>query len=180
MEESLSKGASLSKEMPDVRSVQEEREQESYTQETEQAKESLLTDILKLFPGKHQDVRAYSPLTLAYIGDAVYDLVIRTVVVERANRPADKLHHITVGYVSAGAQAKIVEALMDSFTEEEQSVYRRGRNSKPHTMAKNASAGDYLKATGFEAVLGYLYLSDRMDRVLELVKDGIRLAGLKL
>lgn len=144
------------------------------------SKGSLLADILKLFPGKHQDVRAYSPLTLAYIGDAVYDLVIRTVVVERANRPANELHHITVGYVSAGAQAKIVEALMDSFTEEEQSVYRRGRNSKPHTMAKNASAGDYLKATGFEAVLGYLYLSDRMDRVLELVKDGIRLAGLKL
>ena len=141
---------------------------------------SLLAEILTAFPGKRQDVRTYSPLALAYIGDAVYDLVIRTVVVERANRPANELHHITVGYVSAGAQAKIVEALMDSFTEEEQSVYRRGRNSKPHTMAKNASAGDYLKATGFEAVLGYLYLSDRMDRVLELIKKGTELAGLHL
>lgn len=144
------------------------------------SKDSLLRDILNLFPGKRQDVRTYSPLALAYIGDAVYDLIIRTVVVERANRPANELHHITVGYVSAGAQAKIAEVLMDSLTEEEQSVYRRGRNSKPHTMAKNASAGDYMKATGFEAVLGYLYLSDRMDRVLELVKEGIQLAGLQL
>lgn len=142
--------------------------------------ESLITAILTAFPGKRQDVRSYSPLALAYIGDAIYDLIIRTVVVERANRPANELHHITVGFVSAGAQAKIADVLMESLTEEEQSVFRRGRNSKPHTMAKNASAGDYLKATGFEAVLGYLYLSDRMDRVLELVKKGIELAELKL
>lgn len=154
--------------------------EESLSKETSYLNSSLLADILASFPGKRQDVRAYSPLTLAYIGDAVYDLVIRTVVVERANRPANELHHITVNYVSAGAQAKIVEALMEDFTEEEQSVYRRGHNSKPHTMAKNASAGDYLKATGFEAVLGYLYLNDRMDRVLELIKNGIELTGLKL
>ena len=147
---------------------------------TEWAADSLLSEILAVFPGKKQDIRTYSPLTLAYIGDAVYDLIIRTVVVERANRPANELHRITVGYVSAGAQARIVEALMDSLTEEEQSVYRRGHNSKPHTMAKNASAGDYLKATGFEAVLGYLYLSDRMDRVLELIKKGTESVGLKL
>lgn len=133
---------------------------------------SLLSDIRAVFPGKRQDVRAYSPLTLAYIGDAVYDLIIRTVVVERANRPANELHHITVKYVSAEAQSRIVETLVDSFTEEERSVYRRGRNSKPHTMSKNASPADYLKATGFEAVLGYLYLQDKMDRVLELVKKG--------
>ena len=139
-----------------------------------------MEEILNVFSGKCQDVRTYSPLTLAYIGDAVYDLIIRTVVVARANRPANELHRIAVKYVSASAQALIVQALMDEFTEEEQSVYRRGRNSKPHTMAKNASAGDYLKATGFEAVLGYLYLSDRMDRVLELVKKGTELTGLEL
>lgn len=142
--------------------------------------ESLLKDILDAFPGKCQDVRAYSPLTLAYIGDAVYDLIIRTVVVARANRPANKLHRITVRYVSAPAQAAIIQALMNELTEEEKSVYRRGRNSKPRTMAKNASLGDYLKATGFEAVLGYLYLSGRMDRVLELVRKGTELAGLEL
>lgn len=133
---------------------------------------SLLSDICAAFPGKKQDARTYSPLTLAYIGDAVYDLIIRTVVVERANRPANELHRITVKYVSAEAQAKIVETLMSSFTEEELSVYRRGRNSKPHTMSKNASPSDYLKSTGFEAVIGYLYLQDKMERVLELVKKG--------
>ena len=132
----------------------------------------LLSDIKAAFPGKKQDVRAYSPLTLAYIGDAVYDLIIRTVVVERANRPANELHRITVRYVSAEAQSRIVETLIENFTEEELSVYRRGCKSKPHTKAKNASPSDYLKATGFEAVLGYLYLQDKMERVLELVKKG--------
>ena len=73
----------------------------------------------------------------------------------------------------------MVQALSGHFSEEEESVYRRGRNAKPHTMAKNASVSDYLKATGFEAVLGYLYLTGRMDRVLFLVKEGIRLAGLE-
>ena len=141
---------------------------------------SLLSDIRTAFPGKKPDVRAYSPLTLAYIGDAVYDLVIRTVVVEQANRPANKLHRITVQYVSAEAQSRIAGALIESFTEEELSVYRRGHNSKPHTMSKNASPADYLKATGFEAVLGYLYLQDKMGRVLELVKKGIQMAELEL
>lgn len=171
---------SLKTKTMELRAEQEAAEQN--VDEIERGREigSLLTEILTAFPGKHQDVRTYSPLALAYIGDAVYDLIIRTVVVERANRSANELHHITVGYVSAGAQAKIVEALMDSLTEEEQSVYRRGHNSKPHTMAKNASAGEYLKATGFEAVLGYLYLSDRMDRLLELIKKGTELAGLHL
>lgn len=143
-------------------------------------KDSLLLQIMGTFPGKRPDVRTYSPLALAYIGDAVYDLIIRTVVVERANRPSQELHRITVKYVSAGAQARMAQALADSLTEEEAAVYRRGRNSKPHTMAKNASAADYLKATGFEAVIGYLYLADRMDRILELVSMGIRLAGMEI
>ena len=140
---------------------------------------SLQEEIARVFSGKKQDIRTYSPLTLAYVGDAVYDLIIRTAVVGRANRPANDLHHITVKYVSAPAQAKMVQALSGHFSEEEESVYRRGRNAKPHTMAKNASVSDYLKATGFEAVLGYLSLTGRMDRVLFLVKEGIRLAGLE-
>lgn len=141
---------------------------------------SLLQKIQETFPGKRQDVRAYSPLALAYIGDAVYDLIIRTVVVGRANRPANILHHMTVKYVNAGAQARIMEALMDRLTQEEQSVYRRGKNSKPHTTAKNASGEDYMKATGFEAVLGYLYLSDDMERILWMVQEGIKAAGMEL
>lgn len=144
------------------------------TAETVQSADgSLLQQIKAVFPGKQQDVRGYSPLALAYIGDAVYDLIIRTVVVERANRPANDLHRITVKYVNATAQARIVDVLMDRLTEEEAAVYRRGKNSKPHTMAKNATAAEYLKATGFEAVIGFLYLTDRMERVLELVKTGI-------
>ena len=141
---------------------------------------SMLAEILVAFPGKKQDIRTYSPLTLAYVGDGVYDLIIRTVVVERANRPANELHRITVKYVSANAQSKIVQALMEDLTEEEQSIYRRGKNSKPHTTAKNASVADYMKATGFEAVIGYLYLTDQMPRILELVKLGIEKAGLQI
>ncbi len=140
----------------------------------------MFEEILKRFELKEKDARAYSPLALAYIGDGVYDLIVRTVIVEQANRPASELHRMAVRYVSAPAQARIAQALSERFTEEEQAVYRRGRNAKPHTMAKNASAGDYLKATGFEAVLGYLYLCGRTDRVLELVKTGIDLAGLAL
>ena len=142
--------------------------------------ESVIELIKAAFPGKKQDIRTYSPLTLAYVGDAVYDLIIRTVVVDRANRPANELHRITIKYVSANAQSKIAQALMEDLTEEEQSVYRRGKNSKPHTTAKNASVADYMKATGFEAVIGYLYLTDQMPRILELVKVGISKAGLTI
>ena len=141
---------------------------------------NLLDRIRFFFLGKEQDIRTYSPLTLAYIGDAIYDLVIRTVVVERANRPNGDLHHITVKYVNAGAQAKMIEALQDKLTEEEQTVYRRGKNSKPHTMAKNATPADYRKATGFEAVMGYLYLKGETERMLELIRTGIEAAGMQI
>lgn len=129
------------------------------------------------FPGKRQDIRSYSGLSLAYIGDVVYDLVIRTVVVSRGNRPVNDLHRIAVRYVSANAQSKMVQALLDSFTEEEKAVYKRGKNSKPHTTAKNATVADYLNATGFEAVIGYLYLTDQTGRMLDLIKKGIEMAG---
>ena len=143
-------------------------------------KDSMLSLIQQTFPGKKQDIRSYSPLTLAYIGDAVYDMIIRTVVVGRANRPANMLHRITVNYVSALAQASIIDALQEQLTEEERDVYHRGRTAKPHTKAKNASMEEYLKATGFEAVIGYLYLTDRQERILKLVQAGIKAAGMEL
>ncbi|MCI9436392.1 MAG: ribonuclease III [Lachnospiraceae bacterium] len=136
--------------------------------------------IAAAFPGKRQDIRTYSGLTLAYIGDVVYDLIIRTTVVEKGNRPVNDLHRITVKHVSAPAQAKMVQALEGQLTEEEKAIFRRGKNSKPHTVAKNASVSDYLKATGFEAVIGYLYLTDDWERILELVKKGIELAGMEI
>lgn len=141
---------------------------------------SLSEDIAAFFSKRKRDIRSYSPLTLAYIGDAVYDMIIRTAVVEGANRPAGELHRITVKYVSAGAQAQIVQALMEELTEDERAVYRRGKNAKPHTTAKNASHADYMKATGFEAVVGYLYLTGDFRRILALVKRGAELVGLEL
>ncbi|MGN1148195.1 MAG: Mini-ribonuclease 3 [Lachnospiraceae bacterium] len=134
---------------------------------------SLLSQIKEAFAVKEVDVRAYSPLTLAYIGDAVYDIIIRTVVVERANRATNELHKKTSSFVKAQTQAAMIEALSDVLTEEEEAVYKRGRNAKSYTTAKNASIADYRKATGFEALIGYLYLKDDMGRILELVKEGL-------
>ena len=141
---------------------------------------SLLGQIKKEFQCKEVDVRAYSPLTLAYIGDAVYEMVIRTVIVERANKAANELHKKTVKYVQAGTQAAMIMALQDILTEDEMAVFKRGRNAKSNTSAKNASITDYRKATGFEALIGFLYLMDDMDRVLYLVKDGIERVGLNI
>ena len=141
---------------------------------------SIIEQIKITFECKEQDVRAYSPLTLAYIGDAIYDLVIRSVVVERANRSANDLHKKTVRYVKAETQSAMIMSLLEELTEEELAVYKRGRNAKSHTMAKNASMSDYRKATGFEALMGYLYLTEKTDRLLYLVKKGIELAGLQI
>lgn len=140
----------------------------------------ILSQIKQTFDCGEQDIRAYSPLTLAYVGDGIYDLIIRTVAVERANRRVNDLNKITVQYVKAPAQAKIVEALQPFLTEEEMDIYRRGRNAKPHSSAKNASQSEYHKATGFEALIGYLYLTGSMDRLLELVKVGIEAAGMTI
>lgn len=130
---------------------------------------TILGAIKKQFDCKETDIRTYSPLTLAYIGDAIYDLVIRTVVVERANRSANQLHKMTTKYVNARTQAKMIETLEEYLTEEETSVYHRGRNAKSYTSAKNASIAEYRKATGLEALFGYLYLQDKTDRLLSLV-----------
>lgn len=135
---------------------------------------SFLQEIKETFAVKEVDVRAYSPLTLAYIGDAVYDIIIRTVVVERANRAANILHKKTSSYVKAQTQAEMIEALQPLLTEEEEAVYKRGRNAKSYTTAKNATIADYRKATGFEAVMGFLYLTDDTDRILFLVKEGLK------
>ena len=122
---------------------------------------------------KEVDVRSYSPLTLAYIGDGVFDLVIRSVVVGTGNTKASQLHKRTSQIVKAHTQALMIEALEDILTEEESNVYRRGRNAKSATMAKNASMSDYRKATGFEALMGYLYLQDNFGRIVELTKIAI-------
>lgn len=141
---------------------------------------SLLNKIKKTFDCKEVDVRAYSPLTLAFMGDCVFEIIIRSVVVERGNRQAGGLHKTKSAVVNAKVQAQMIEALMDSLTEEERAVYKRGRNAKPHTVAKNASINDYRKATGLEALYGYLYLSGQEDRILELTKLGLDLIEVKI
>ncbi len=130
---------------------------------------TLLDSIRNEFDVKEVDIRTYSPLTLAYIGDDVYDTIIRSIIVGRANQTPEKLHKKTSRLVKASTQAAMAEILADILTEEEADIYRRGRNAKSYTSAKNASIIDYRKATGFEALVGYLYLSNRVDRILELV-----------
>ena len=124
---------------------------------------SLVSQIRETFALPEVDVRSYSPLALAYIGDDVYDIIIRTMVVEKANRSAHDLHLISSRYVKAQTQAAMIEALGDVLTEEEEAVYKRGR-----------SVADYRKATGLEALVGYLYLQNKMDRILELIKEGMQ------
>lgn len=126
------------------------------------------------------DVRTYSPLTLAYIGDGIYDLIIRSLVVAKGNTRAGELHKRTSQLVKAKTQAELIEVLLPFLTEEEADIYRRGRNAKSPTMAKNATMSDYRKATGFEALMGYLYLKDEFERIVELVKAGIEQMDLRL
>lgn len=134
---------------------------------------TILEAIKRDFGCGEVDIRTYSPLTLAYIGDAIYDLVIRTIVVERGNRSANNLHKKTVTYVNARVQARMIEALEDELTEEEAAVYHRGRNAKSYTSAKNASIIEYRKATGLEALCGYLYLRGQQERMLYLIREAI-------
>ena len=134
---------------------------------------ALNQEIIDYFEGKEVDIKTYSPLTFAYIGDDVFDLVIRTIVVNKGNTSPNKLHNTVIHYVSAKAQAKMYDAINPLLKDEEQDVLRRGRNSKPHTKAKNASSADYMKATALETLIGYLYLRDDMERIFELIKIGI-------
>ena len=121
------------------------------------------------------DIRTYSPLTLAYIGDGIFDLVIRSVVVGKGNTRAGELHKRTSQIVKAHTQAEMIEKLLPMLTEEEAEVYRRGRNAKSPTMAKNATMSDYRKA-----LMGYLYLKDEFERLVELVKTGVDELALKM
>ena len=123
------------------------------------------------------DIQTYSPLTLAYIGDAAYELVVRTFLVDQGNSRPDKLHRKASSMVKAAAQAAMAEALKDSLTEEELSVYRRGRNAKSVTMAKHATMADYRTATGMEALVGWLFLEERFERLAELISLGLEKIG---
>ena len=140
----------------------------------------LKEKFLDEFGLEEQDLRTYSPLTLAYIGDAIFELVVRTVLVERKNTQAEKLHKAATKIVKAETQALMIEAIKEELTEEELAVYKRGRNAKAVTRAKNATRSVYRRATGFEALMGYLYLKGDIVRMIELIHLGVEKAEVTL
>mgnify|MGYP004454661115 CR=1 FL=1 len=133
----------------------------------------LNNDLFNIIKEKMQleeiNITDYSPLTLAYIGDGIYEIVIRTIIVDEANRQVNKIHKAASGLVKAGTQAKMIHLIMDDLTEEEIQIFKRGRNAKAVTRAKNASMSEYRRATGFEALMGWLYLSGQSDRMMDLI-----------
>lgn len=116
------------------------------------------------------EARQYSPLTLAFLGDSVYEIEVRGALTAQANCPVRRLHSEKIRYVCAAFQAKAADLLQPILTEEELAVYRRGRNAGG-TPSKNADPADYRKATGFEAVFGYLYLMGDMERIAALFQN---------
>jgi len=133
----------------------------------------LKEQIGEVFSLTERDIRTYSPLTLAYIGDVVYEIIVRTVLVGQGNAPVNLLHKRASNLVKAEAQKEALERIKEQLTEEELSVFRRGRNAKSYTSAKNAAIGDYRVATGFEALFGYWYLTGQTGRMLQMAKAGM-------
>ena len=137
--------------------------------------EDFYRAINQAFDLKEMNPRETAPLVLAYLGDTVYEVVIRTCESSKGNRQTSKLHKDSIKYVNAGTQARMIEALLPFLTEEEEGYYKRGKNAHTPTTAKNALKSDYHKATGFEALIGYLFLSGQTERLFELVKKGMTL-----
>ena len=139
--------------------------------------EESLTYLKEQFELPDVDVRSYSPLVLAYIGDAVYELMIRTHVVSHGSMQVNKMHKKSASLVKAQTQAELIKILEPELTPLEHAAYKRGRNAKSVTMAKHATMIDYRMATGFEALMGYLYLTEQFDRLVELAGYGLEKIG---
>ncbi len=118
---------------------------------------------------EYDDIKMLSPLVWAYVGDSVYELFIRTHLVNSSNAKPHKLHLESIKYVKAKAQADILKRISDNLTEEEKDIVRRGRNTENHHIAKNADIADYTQSTAFEALIGYLYLSKQDKRLKEIL-----------
>lgn len=119
-------------------------------------------------PLTEPQARMYSPLTLAFLGDAVYSLLVRNMLTKASNKPTGKLHKDSIKYVNAAFQAQMIKVLMDELTENEIAVFKRGRNAHSAHSPKNQSDADYRYATGFESLYGYLYLCGSTQRIKEL------------
>ena len=122
------------------------------------------------FVDKEVNLKQLSPLNLAFIGDCIYEILVRETLVTNANRPVNDLHRQSVKFVSAKAQTQAYERIKDILTDDETAIYKRGRNAKVGHSPKSASEGEYHCATGVEALFGYLYLTDNMQRIKELFK----------
>lgn len=129
--------------------------------------------LCDVFQTEEQDIRSYSPLSLAFIGDCVYDLIIKSLIIRKGNRPVNAMQRETSRLVQASAQSAMMRVMQEHLTEEEHAVYRRGRNAKSVSPAKNQSITDYRRATGFEALIGYLYLKQNYRRIVDLIKTGL-------
>lgn len=116
------------------------------------------------------DYSQYGALALAYMGDCVYEIKVREHLMKQANMPVNMLHRKAKGYVSAAAQSAFADKIQPLFTEDEENIFKRGRNAKPHTTPKNMTLSDYKKATGLEALFGYLYLSGNFERIDEFME----------
>jgi len=132
--------------------------------------EGLLNNMAGMMQHKANE---YSPLALAYIGDGVYEMFIRTYVLNKGNAPVNKLHKASRELVRAGTQAKIYHIIEPELSEQEKDVLRRGRNAKSISTPKNADMIEYRHATGLEALIGYLYLQGNIERISELINFGI-------
>ena len=135
--------------------------------------ENFTESIKQKFDLKEVEAKIYSPLTLAYVGDGVYELIIRTLLLNEGNAPVHKLHKKASAYVKAATQAEMMTEIEQQLTQEEMAVYKRGRNAKSYSSAKNATISEYRHATGFEALIGFLYLEGRYERMMDLVKVGL-------
>lgn len=111
--------------------------------------------------------------TLAYIGDAVFELMVRSYVLEHGSKQPDRLHKHATALVNAAAQSEMIGSILDELTEDELAIFKRGRNSSTVTSAKHQTVGDYRRATGLEALFGYLYLGRKYERLQELFKLGL-------
>ena len=129
--------------------------------------------IKEQFEIKDTDINTYNPLTLAFIGDSVYETIVRTMVVSKGNKSVNALAKDKNKLVNAKTQSRIAEILTEYYTEEEADIYRRGKNAKTANHSKSAAYGEYHRATGLEAVFGYLYLTGKLDRCLELFKTAL-------
>ena len=124
-----------------------------------------------------EEINMLSPLTWAYVGDCIYELYIRTDLVNKTKLKPHKLHIETIKYVKAKAQADILKRIEENLTEKELEIVRRGRNAENHHLPKNADPADYMYSTAFEGLIGYLYLCKKYDRVKEIIEKYILKLG---